>query len=461
MVKRLSVQRSRAAHKQGRGAAMLRIEPAIQIHTSRMGASSFSAIFRECATSARMRRIDDPTHLRGISRVRRAFSGRGAMKPVQYTVRLPVSLVGVAECSRIVLEGSVWIGIKRHLRRCEIGAGSLVADAASLEAEELAQLSVLREAGLVEPSSDDGPGNLIFPMPAGANIESIIRSYDTRDSDGQAKVRCAVCPQHQAHHRGFRVLLDDGRQALIGINCGETQFGAGAWQSALADYERRVQHATYLARVAPALTAIDGILPLMLEWHRKAQKLGSWLSGLRRTYPNLTRRWTDVARRSEGRFERERGRTKTRINRFGREESYRDVEIVQVGKIPFPGMFLGQTPQTPLGLAKNHLESARFLLAKTDVRSLAQAYSQMRQARQAIVDAEDFHQGCLRNCDPSWLVKMCDWANKDSELTVTYAVEGADLIATDELDTEVRLRWYRGNDLGAPPTDQIALLWPE
>src|SRR3546814_3369211 len=55
---------------------MLRIEPAIQIHTSRTGASSFSASFRGCAKGARDWPIPEPAHLSRFSRVRRASSRR-------------------------------------------------------------------------------------------------------------------------------------------------------------------------------------------------------------------------------------------------------------------------------------------------------------------------------------------------------------------------------------------------
>lgn len=42
------------------------------------------------------------------------------------------------------------------------------------------------------------------------------------------KVRCAFCKQHQAHNRGFTALMDDGRFALCGRDCGIKYFGEEA-----------------------------------------------------------------------------------------------------------------------------------------------------------------------------------------------------------------------------------------
>lgn len=330
----------------------------------------------------------------------------------------------------------------------------------SVRYEESAQAKALEDAGLTATVIGDGKG-LVFPLPVGAIIASIVLSYDTRDGANREKVRCAVCPQHQAHNRGFRVALADGQHALVGINCGETQFGAGAWQIALADYERRVQHATYVARIDPALKAIAEISPIVMEWHTRAKDLGSWLSHFRLAFPNLSRVLTDAARRSEGRFTRERGRTRTRINRLGREESYRDAEVIEIARIPFPGMFLGRTPQAALGLAMDHLSEARRLLKGTDMRSLASAYTRLRQARQAVNDASEHHQACLRNCNVSWLAGMCDWVNREAGLMPTYCFEDQDLVARDEDGFERRFEWLAGSSIGSPSSEQISRLWPD
>ena len=330
----------------------------------------------------------------------------------------------------------------------------------SVEYEETARAKALDDAGLTATALSHVEG-LVFPLPVGAIIASIVLSYDTRDGTNREKVRCAVCPQHQAHNRGFRVALADGQQALMGINCGETQFGAGAWQVALADYERRVQHATYIARIDPALKAIAEISPIVVEWHNRAKDLGSWLSQFRLAFPNLSRVLTDVARRSEGRFTRERGRTRTRVNRLGREESYRDVEVIEIARMPFPGMFLGKTPQAALGLAIDHLAEAQQLLRATDTRSLAGAYTRLRQARQAVNDASEHHQGCLRNCNISWLPAMCDWVNREAGLMPTYCFEDQDLVARDDDGYERRFEWMAGTSIGSSLSERISQLWPD
>lgn len=324
--------------------------------------------------------------------------------------------------------------------------------ATAVEAEEELRRQVLADAGLIERLDDED--GLVFPLPQDAQIIRVLSGYDTRDTTN-TKVRCSACAHRQLHNRGFRVEIEGGDHARIGIRCGEKHFGRGAWQAAVADYDRRVERAQYLARVKPALDAIEQIMPLVKEWHQRTNLLAKWMPACRRGLGELFDRLADEAKRSEGRLERERRRKRKRVNRQGREETYIDTEVIVVARIPYPGMFLGESPTHPLNGANKEIGLAVALLAnKTDTASLAKAFGHLRRARQYLNDAARIHHGVLANLTPGWLPALCEWANQEG-LEGGYAAQGLTIECDGEpfalLSPEV---------IGAPAIDRINELWP-
>lgn len=324
---------------------------------------------------------------------------------------------------------------------------------AAVAAEDALRRRVLAEAGLVESLADED--GLVFPLSSDAAIVRVICGYDTRDTTN-IMVRCSACSQHQMHNRGFRVEIEGGAHARIGIQCGEKHFGRGAWQAAVADYDRRVEHAQYLARVKPALDAIEKIMPLVRDWHQRTNLLAKWMPAFRSHLEGLFDRVAEEAKRREGRLERERRRKRKRINRQGREESYVDTEVVVVPRIPFPGMFLGESPTHPLNGATKEIGCAVALLNnKNDTASLAKAFTHLRRGRQYLNDAARIHRGVLSNLAPGWLPALCEWANHDFELQATYAVKGT----TIECDGDT-FPLLSPDIIGVPAIDHINELWP-
>ncbi len=227
---------------------------------------------------------------------------------------------------------------------------TLETPASEIQAEEDLKQQVLIDAGLFDTDPHDGRG-LVFPLPSGAEISKIVRGYDSRNTSGE-KVRCAACPQHQPHFRGFRVELVSGEHARIGVNCGEHHFGDGAWQTSLADYNRRVEHANFNARIKPTLAALEQIMPLVEEWHSRAKLLAKGVARFRSEMPELWGQLASVAKLRDGRLEREKRVKKQIVSRIGKEETRTHVETTTVGKIPFPGTFMGETPNNGLNGAK-------------------------------------------------------------------------------------------------------------
>lgn len=333
-----------------------------------------------------------------------------------------------------------------------------LASSSEIAEQDALTTSVLTNAGLVETDLDED-NNLIFPLPQEAEILRIVRGYDSKKTSG-LKVRCAACPQHQPHYRGFRVELTTGQQARIGVNCGETHFGEGAWQSAVSDYDRRVEHANFVARIEPALSAIAKIMPLIEDWHSKTKRLGSSISKLQREMPQLSLRLSAVAKERDGRLERERRVKRKETNRQGIEEQKTRVDITIVGKIPFPGMFLGETPNHGLNGAKTALGVAVALLAnKRDSASLAKAFKQLREGRQHLLAAAQIHRSALSNLESGWLSALCEWADRSDDLDGRYEMRGRAIFHNDGIN-EASFEFPDASEIGTPPIDAIMREWP-
>lgn len=328
-------------------------------------------------------------------------------------------------------------------------------DPQDIAREEAARLQSLVAAGLVANDPEAGPG-LVFPLPADATIACILGGYDTKRSLGR-KIRCAACPQHQPHFRGFRVQLLHGLEANIGFNCGEQHFGEGAWKAALSEYDRRVEEAHFAARVAPALIMIERVMPVVEAWHDKSKAIARHFGDFRRELPDLHRVLLEAARLREGRLETETRVHRKVITRIGREESKMDVDVTLVGRIPFPAFFLGSSPNSSLVGAKQDMGIAVALLTqKTDTASMAKAFRSLQRARQHLQGAADLHEGALLNLNPAWLIGLCKWANQHADLRGYYEVEGGTISRTDAGNS---FSLPTADQLGPSPRLQIEALW--
>jgi hypothetical protein len=335
-----------------------------------------------------------------------------------------------------------------------VESDSAIADEAAVEDRKLAD--ALFSAGLLEdPTSSDG---LVFPLPADAVIEEIVSSYDTR-STGQ-KVRCAVCPQHQKHFRGFRVALQTGDQARIGIDCGEKQFGKDVWRSVSADFNRRVEMTLLKARVEPTLEAIALVTPLIEEWHRRTNALAKWLNRFRKDVPQLAAHLRSVAKSRDGRLVIERQVWREGVNRNGKRFRHKDVETRFFAQIPFPGMFQGDTPTGGLNGATTQLQQAIGMLdAKVSGLALANAFRAVQRARNFVAEADRAHRGALANLDQTWLQSLCEWASQDDALTAYYEFQDGKIIH-DEHGYDDEFTWLTPAELGKSAGDEIASAWP-
>lgn len=325
------------------------------------------------------------------------------------------------------------------------------------EAEERHRADVLTAAGLIEDLNDET--GLTYPLPQGAQIEGILRSYDTRNTT-RIKVRCSACPQHQHHNRGFRVRLNTGEEVRIGIDCGEKHFGKGAWKAAEADFNKRADHAYNVARVQPTLEAIEQIMPLVHTWHDHAKVFSKWMVKFRKDALNLFNRLATEANQNEGRLLVYTRKREWYVDRHGEHKERSRGDSRLVGNIPYPEMFLGHTPNIGISGAKQELGAAVALLKfRQDPVSLVNAFQHVRRARQFLGDAANIHRSILDNLNPAWLDPMCNWANRDDDLNASYRLEGA-AIVHNESGRDESFQFLDATALGVPPIEAINALWP-
>lgn len=298
--------------------------------------------------------------------------------------------------------------------------------------EQRLTAEVLAKAGLIDDAGvQDG---LVFPLPKGAVIDEIVATYDSRESG--AMVRCAVCPQRQAHYDGFRVALKSGEHVRMGWRCGELTFRQD-WKSAHAGFQRKVEQTKFVGRVKPTLDMLAKVEPLIREWHGRAKKLGSWLKGFQRELPDLWKHLSFVAASQERLLASE----------------------PRLGRIPFAAMFTGESPTHGLNGALRAIDDARDLLALgTDSPTLAKAFKLVQQARFQLNEAHRAHQGAIANLNPDWLREMCSWANRSFDSDAGYWLEGDAIVHTERASQE-RFEVLDRAELGTSSLDAVLAEW--
>jgi hypothetical protein len=167
----------------------------------------------------------------------------------------------------------------------------------------------------------------------------------------------------------------------------------------------------------------------------------------------------EAAQRRGGRFEVERMARREGVNGVGKRYTYKEPEIVVVGRIPFPPMFLGETPTHGLnGAVQSLREAVAVFDERTDAAALAQAFRAMQRARQHLIDADRAHQGAALNLDTGWMEALCEWANERDGLTAEYWLEGP-LLCHTELSGSGCLQVMDRAVLGRSNLDRILEIW--
>ncbi|MCH8166831.1 MAG: hypothetical protein IIC03_02725 [Proteobacteria bacterium] len=114
---------------------------------------------------------------------------------------------------------------------------------------------------LARPDEQDG---LTLEMEPGAIPERYLNRYHA-DYD----VRCAFCPTHTPHRRGFTVAMADGRTALCGIDCAAKYFGVEVAARHEADLEKHIKKVTQERLVVRALSGVQIVVDeLERRWLR-------------------------------------------------------------------------------------------------------------------------------------------------------------------------------------------------
>lgn len=117
-----------------------------------------------------------------------------------------------------------------------------------------------------QPESQEG---LTPEIPIGEIPISYINSYDA-DRD----VRCAFCPSHTPHKRGFTALMEDGRIALCGNRCAIKYFGkdiANNLEKILKEQKRRdIDESIIRQMVEASSVVLARISRRILELERQA-----------------------------------------------------------------------------------------------------------------------------------------------------------------------------------------------
>ncbi|HEX4739041.1 MAG TPA: hypothetical protein VH331_15925 [Allosphingosinicella sp.] len=277
--------------------------------------------------------------------------------------------------------------------------------------EEQARRQVLVAANLFDEDPEQIAG-LVFPIPAERTLAALLRDYDTQRTTNR-KVRCAVCPTHTKHFRGFVGQLDDGSLALIGINCGEDRFGEGTWAEMSASLKRQQEEAYYRGRIEPARQQVEIVYPLLQEWATRLSRWRSFAESVRSRYSDFFGSLREAAVKRDGQLIREQMVFVTVVDEQGIPRQQRQPRVEVMGRIPFPAGFVAITiGDRRLTEARECVKNAyRALAPNADLRSLERAFRTLREGRKLIDEVEEFHQGWIRNSSLDWWSSACNWHN--------------------------------------------------
>jgi hypothetical protein len=364
------------------------------------------------------------------------------------TNALPLSSAGrIACCRRLQAypRGSFPLITWSCILHGSIREGTSISTAATIdELDDVAIEHVVRRDALIaaglfieDPEEDQ---TLAFPVPHGVRIERLLTSYDTKTTTGR-KVRCAGCPTHTKHYRGFRALLDNGQQANIGIDCGETHATPGAWEEMNASLSRRQRDAYNAARVQPTLQALERAEPLLKTWHDRSKVAVTFMRQIEDAFPALAAAFAQAGKQDEGRLEFVRNRELNKQERRLRNGQRWEGVTVYCATIPYPASFDRSFATSGIVSAFQGMKSARQILLDNPTPSqVSDALQRLRLARKLLDDSAAIHDGLLANLDPAWWQGACRWANVEKLTPGTLRLEGRTLICeTDHADISLPL----------------------
>jgi len=324
-------------------------------------------------------------------------------------------------------------------------------DEDDLGREHIARRDALAAAGLFieDPEADAG---LAFPVPAGAKIVRLLTSYDTKLTTGR-KVRCAGCPTHMKHHKGFRALLDNDLQANIGKDCGEAHSEPGAWETMNASLSRLQREAYDAARIAPTIANITAAEPMLRSWNERCSSASKFYRAFQDAFPDLAVKIATAGQQSNGRLEFQTTRRLSERERRLRNGQTREIRTHHCATVPHWRSFRHENPVKSIIAGFRQLAVAKQELASSSAPArVAEAFRMIRAANAKLSAAADEHNQMLRNFSLDWWTGVPRWAKAEKLVPGELRFDDRCLVCDDDRE-EVRL--------AIPDPRELACGWDE
>jgi hypothetical protein len=278
--------------------------------------------------------------------------------------------------------------------------------------------------------------------------------YDTQRSTGQ-KVSCAACGHSRNHFHGFVVEFQDGSIALVGIECGERYFGAGAWAKLVAGLEHAKRAALYSARSAPAVAKVGTILPRLEAWAAAAEPLEGFLDELEEEFPALVGQLAKAAK-GGGSLTREVLIRAQRQDARGSGSERTEFQLRRFGSLPAGELFLSGGIDVDINQASRLLLQAKAALEAEEPTLATQqsAFGLINRAFGMLQDAHRKHSDGRRLFSEELWVTIAKWGNADGGRRGNYRCRRR------------RFWWSEGDDIlgeiAIPPAEAVGPSpWPE
>lgn len=279
--------------------------------------------------------------------------------------------------------------------------------------------SILLRAGLLvsDPMALSG----LSPRVDEAAVPVSGTPYDTRDTT-RAKVDCALCGHSRNHNLGFVVNFADGRRALIGIECAENSlFHPGAWAEMKAKSNRDQAQAVFDARAAPALKALEGLLPIVRSCVASVDVLEQLIADVCAELPDLYHGMAASARR-DGVMVRTRMGMKIVTDRQGAPREVPTEIETEYARLPSVLPFTKDGLRRPVKKVLEGLEAAAtgFKDPNLTLQQQQQLASRLRQLSNDLNAAHRDAQSCRGFFDMSLWEAIAKWGRGDPNRRGNY-----------------------------------------
>lgn len=247
--------------------------------------------------------------------------------------------------------------------------------------------------------------------------------FDTKFTTGQ-RVSCSLCGHRRNHFKGFVISFEDGRQAIVGIECGEKNlFADGAWQKMVNSSAAAKRKALFDARAAPAVAALKTVQRRLGDALSSIAPIEEFLGTVQDELPDLYEGLARAAKRGEP-IRRQLTKPREVVGRDGEVHIEHLTYTKEFTTVPCPLLFSeGRVSGAlrRLGTSLVRIEG-NLLEPELSLEKQANAFKRLREVKANLMEIRRHLRGAERLYERSFWDKVAQWGRGDELRVGNYRV---------------------------------------